>query len=186
METTSDARTTRQHPGRPPTLRDRLGYPVGLAYLWVLMTLFGAIVLETLMLYPNVFADPPGSLELTMEFLAVTGPGDFFPPLGMACWVLGAVLLVLTLRTRNVRWWIALSLAALVAEGIVSILFFWPRNDIMFTEGLAVHSAEYLRQVAWEFESVHWISRMAFNTVAAVGAFVGFLRLHRDRVLASV
>ncbi|RBP64247.1 hypothetical protein DFO66_107124 [Brevibacterium sanguinis] len=173
------ARTTR------PTLLDRLRLPVVIAYLWVMMTLFGAIVLETLMIYPNVFADPPESLGLAMEFLAVTGPGDVFPPFGMACWILGAASLLLTIRVRGVRWWIALSLAALVAEGIVSMLFFWPRNDVMFVEGLAVHSAEHLIAVAREFETWHWISRMTFNSIGAASVFVGFLRLHRFRVLAA-
>lgn len=60
----------------------RLAFPVVTAYLWVMMILFGAIVLETFMIYPNVFADPPQSLELTMDFLSVSGPSDFFPPLG--------------------------------------------------------------------------------------------------------
>jgi hypothetical protein len=36
-----------------------LAFPVVTAYLWVMMVLFGAIVLETFMIYPNVFSDPP-------------------------------------------------------------------------------------------------------------------------------
>ncbi|GAA4283936.1 hypothetical protein GCM10022261_14670 [Brevibacterium daeguense] len=174
--------TSQQSPVR--RLLDRITFPVAVAYLWVIMILFGAIILETVMFYPNIFADPPASLELSMDFLTVTGPNDVFPPFGMACWGFGAAALLLTLRTRNVRWWIALSLAALVAEGVVSILFFWPRNDIMFTEGLAVHSAEYLQQVAHEFQTWHWRSRMLFNGIAAVSVFIGFLNLHRNRVLA--
>ena len=46
----------------------KLALPVVTAYLWVMMVLFGAIVLETFMIYPNVFADPPESLELAMDF----------------------------------------------------------------------------------------------------------------------
>jgi hypothetical protein len=60
----------------------RLVFPVVTAYLWVMMVLFGAIVLETFMIYPNVFAAPPESLELAMDFMSVSGPSDFFPPLG--------------------------------------------------------------------------------------------------------
>lgn len=162
---------------------ERIAFPAVMVFLWVVMTLFGAIVLETLMIYPNVFADPPDSLELSMEFMSVAGPSDFFPPLGLACWIFGAVALVLTLRTRNVRWWIVLALAALIAEGVVSWMFFWPRNDIMFVEGLTVHSAEYLHQIAHQFETWHWRSRMAFNTIAAVSTFIGFLMLYRNRIL---
>ena len=162
----------------------RLAVPVVSAYLWVMMVLFGAIVLETFMVYPNVFADPPASLELAMDFMAVSGPSDFFPPLGFATWVLGAGALVLSWPVKEARWWVAFSLAMIVCEGVASMLFFWPRNEIMFVEGLDVHSAEYLKQVAREFETWHWRSRMGFNALAAVGAFVGFLKLYRHRLLS--
>jgi hypothetical protein len=162
----------------------RLAFPVVTAYLWVMMVLFGAIVLETFMIYPNVFADPPASLSLTMEFLSVSGPSDFFPPLGFLSWVLGTGALVLSWSVKAARWWIAFSLLMIVCEGVASILYFWPRNEIMFVEGLDVHSAEYLKQVAREFEAWHWRSRMGFNAAAAVGAFVGFLKLYRHRLLS--
>lgn len=173
-------------PGAEPrTRRQKAAHVVTLAYAWVLMILFGAIVLETFMIYPNVFADPPESLERGMEFLSVVGPSDFFPPWGFASWVLGAGALLLTWPERQVRWWIVLSLAAIVAEGLVSMAYFWPRNEIMFVEGLAVHSAEYLTQVAQEFETWHWRSRMGFNAVAAAAAFVGFLRVYRWQLTTS-
>ncbi|HZA43844.1 MAG TPA: hypothetical protein VE568_00855 [Rubrobacter sp.] len=162
----------------------RLVFPVVTAYLWVMMVLFGAIVLETFMIYPNVFAAPPESLELAMDFMSVSGPSDFFPPLGVLSWVLGAGALVLSWRVDEARWWILFSLAMILCEGVASMLFFWPRNEIMFVEGLEVHSAEYLKQVAREFETWHWRSRMGFNTAAAVAAFVGFLRLYRHRLLS--
>ena len=162
----------------------RLVFPVVTAYLWVMMVLAGAIVLETFMIYPNVFAAPPESLELAMDFMSVSGPSDFFPPLGFLSWVLGAGALVLSWRVEEARWWILFSLAMIVCEGVASMLFFWPRNEIMFVEGLEVHSAEYLKQVAREFETWHWRSRMGFNTAAAVAAFVGFLRLYRHRLLS--
>lgn len=165
-------------------LARRLAFPVQTAYLWALMTLFGAVILETFMIYPNVFFDPPASLETAMEFLAVSGPDDFFPPLGFASWVLGAAALLLSWRIPPVRWWIALSLALIVAEGVVSILYFWPRNTIMFSEGTAVHSVEYLRQVAAEFVSWHSASRLVFNTGAAAAAFTGLLTAYRYRIEA--
>jgi len=162
----------------------RLAFPVVTAYLWVMMILFGAIVLETFMVYPNVFADPPASLELAMDFMAVSGPSDFFPPLGLLSWVLGVGAFVLCWPVKAARSWILFSLAMIVCEGVASMLYFWPRNEIMFVEGLEVHSAEYLKQVAREFESWHWRSRMGFNALAAVSAFVGFMRLYRHRLLS--
>jgi hypothetical protein len=163
----------------------RLAFPVVIAYLWVMMILLGAIALETFMIYPNVFADPPASLELAMDFMIVSAPNDFFPPFGFLSGVLGAGALVLCWRVEAARWWILFSLAMIVCEGVASILYFWPRNEIMFVEGSEVHSAEYLKQVAREFETWHWRSRMGFNALAAVSAFVGFLRFYRHRLLSQ-
>ncbi|MCB7137459.1 DUF1772 domain-containing protein [Cellulosimicrobium marinum] len=163
---------------------ERAGWFAALGYAWVVMIVLGAIVLETLMVYPNVFHDPPASLELAMDFLAVRGPSDVFPPLGFTSWVLGAAAVVLCWRRRDARWWLVLSVAAIVAEGVASVVYFWPRNEVMFVEGLAQHSPEHLADVAREFETWHWLSRMVFNTVAAVAAFVGFLRVDRARFLA--
>jgi hypothetical protein len=44
--------------------------------------------------------------------------------------------------------------------------FFWPRNTIMFIEGTEVHSAAYLKQIAQEFQTLHW-ARLAFNAAGS-------------------
>src|SRR5215211_4607341 len=76
-------------------MRQRIAFWIILAYLWVMMILLGAIVMETFMVYPNVFYDPPRSLETALEFMAVRAPSDFFPPLGFLAWVTCAGSLVL-------------------------------------------------------------------------------------------
>jgi hypothetical protein len=159
-----------------------LAFPIVTAYLWVMMILFGAIVLETFMIYPNVFSDPPLSLELAMDFMSVAGPADFFPPLGLLSWILGTAALFLCWPVKSARWWILFSLIAILCEGVASMLYFWPRNTIMFVEGQEAHSAAYLRQVAQEFETWHWRSRLGFNAASAASIFVGFLRFYRHRL----
>ena len=119
-------------------------------------------MLETFLVYPNVFHDPPGSLELGMRFMAVRGPSDYFPPLGLLSWVTGVGALALAWPVRAAAAGILLSLAMIVGEGAASVLFFWPRNEILFVEGQAVHSAAVLRRVAQEFQTLHW-SRLAFK-----------------------
>lgn len=177
----SMAQARELHSPRPRL--ERLALPVTTGYLWVMMILLGAIVLETFMIYPNIFSDPPQSLDLSMEFLSVRGPSDFFPPLGLLSWVLGTASLLLSAKVRGARVWLLVSVLAIIAEGVISMLYFWPRNEIMFVEGLTVHSAEHLRQVAAEFATFHWMSRMGLNTVSAIGAFVGFCVLHGGRVV---
>lgn len=165
--------------------RQQLAYPVIVIDLWTMMILLGAIVLETFMIYPNIFHDPPRSLELAMEFMSVSSPHDFFPSLGLLSWIAGAGALALSWPVRQARWWIALSLLMIVADGVASMLLFWPRNQIMFVEGTALHSAEVLRQTAWEFQTLHWL-RVIFNAASAAFIFVGFVRFDRWRLLATV
>jgi hypothetical protein len=162
-------------------MRHRIAFWIILAYLWAMMILLGAIVMETFMVYPNVFYDPPRSLETGLEFMAVRAPSDFFPPLGFLAWVTGAGALVLGWRVKSARYWILFSVLMILGEGLFSMAFFWPRNEIMFIEGTAVHSANYLRQVAQEFLTLHW-ARVAFNVAASVSIFVGFLRFYRYRI----
>jgi hypothetical protein len=152
-------------------------------YLWVMMILFGSIILETFMVYPNVFHDPPASLATALEFMKIRAPGDFYPPLGFATWVLGAASLTAVWPARPSRDWLVLSIAMIVGEGIASMVFFWPRNTIMFVEGVAMHSAEVLRQTAEEFQRLHWL-RLAFNAIGSAAAFAAFLAYYRRTLLA--
>jgi hypothetical protein len=143
------------------------------------MTNFGAIAGETVMLYPNVFHDPPDSLVLTREFLVAGGPSDFFPPLGAAVMASGAAAILLTWRRRDVRWWMVTAGAVYVCcELLFSVWFFWPRNEIMFVDPVGTHSAEYLRQVAAEFEAGHWVRLIGAGASAALAA-TGFLTWYR-------
>ena len=155
-----------------------------LTYLWVMMILLGSIILETFMIYPNIFRDPPASFAVALDFMTVRAPNDFFPPLGFLSWVSGVGALLLGWRVPAARYWILGSLLMIVGEGLVSMAFFWPRNTIMFVEGAAVHSAAFLRQTALEFQTLHW-SRVAFNAVGSILIFTGFLKFYRHTITAA-
>jgi hypothetical protein len=149
-----------------------------------MMILLGSIVMETFMIYPNIFHDPPSSFETALAFMQVRAPSDFFPPLGFLSWVTGAAAIAAGWPTRSARSWIAASVAMILAEGLFSMAFFWPRNTVMFVEGQAVHSTEVLRQAAREFQALHW-GRVAFNAAGAAFIFVGFLKFYRAGVVAA-
>ncbi len=163
----------------------RITFGVLLIYLWVMMILFGSIVLETFMIYPNIFRDPPASFAVALDFMSVRAPNDFFPPLGFASWVSGAAALILGWRVKSARYWILGSLLMIVGEGVASMTLFWPRNTIMFIEGPAVHSAEFLRQTAREFETLHWL-RVAFNAIGSALIFTGFLKFYRHTIVTRI
>lgn len=161
-----------------------LTFWVILIYLWTMMILLGSIVLETFMIYPNIFVDPPASFAVALEFMDERAPSDFFPPLGFTSWVAGAASLLLGWRVKSARWWILGSVLMILGEGIASITLFWPRNAIMFVEGPAIHSAEFLRQTALEFQNLHWL-RVGFNALGSVLIFVGFLKFYRHTLLVG-
>ena len=74
------------------------------AFLWILMILLGSIVLDTFMVYPNIFHDPPKSFETALAFMSVRAPNDFYPPLGFLTWVAGLVSLALAWPERSARY----------------------------------------------------------------------------------
>ncbi|MCE0768314.1 DUF1772 domain-containing protein [Pseudonocardia kujensis] len=144
--------------------------------VWTALLSFGGVAAETVMLYPNIFADPPTSLDRAREFLVAGGPADYFPPLGAAVILAGLGTLALSRRDPRLRWWVAGAVAVFVAcEFLFSVLFFWPRNEIMFVDPPGTHSAQDLRRVAAEFVAGHWV-RLAGGAVTAALAFTALLR----------
>ncbi|MBB3083952.1 DUF1772 domain-containing protein [Geodermatophilus sabuli] len=144
--------------------------------VWAAMLSFGGVAAETVMLYPNVFGDPPASLERAREFLVAGGPSDYFPPLGASVVLAGLVTTVLTWREPRLRWWVAGAAAVYVTcEFLFSVLFFWPRNEIMFVDPVGTHSPEVLRRVAGEFVAGHRV-RLAGGAATAVLVFTALLR----------
>ena len=156
-------------------------FAITLTYLWVMMMFLGSMLIETLMIYPNIFHNVPESLATARKFMAVVTPHDFFPPLGLTCWISGLASLALNWRVNAARSWLLTSLLMMVAEGLCSMAFFWPRNRIMFVEGTAVHSAAFLRYTAREFQVMHW-ARVACNVLGSAAVLAGFLRFDRHRI----
>jgi hypothetical protein len=165
-----------------PIRRQRIALLTVGSYLWVMMILLGSIMLETFMVYPNIFYNPPDSFKAGLDFMKVRTPHDFYPPLGFFSWLLGAASLVAAWPVRRARYWVLASLAMIVAEGLFSIAFFWPRNTIMFVEGPSLHSAAVLRQAAEEFQRMHW-GRVAFNVAGSAAIFKAFLVYYRGVVV---
>lgn len=58
--------------------RDRLTWTVLVVLVWTAMMSFGGVAAETVMLYPNIFGDPPASLDRAREFLVAGGPVTTF------------------------------------------------------------------------------------------------------------
>ncbi|RAO13475.1 DUF1772 domain-containing protein [Micromonospora noduli] len=160
--------------------RIRLTWIVLIVLVWAAMMSFGGVAAETVMLYPNIFGDAPASLDRAREFLVAGGPSDYFPPLGASVVLMSLAATALTWRNRRLRWYVAAAAAVFIAcEFLFSVVFFWPRNEIMFVNPVGTHSPEYLRQVAEEFVAGHWV-RLAGGAVTSALAFTALLRFARE------
>ncbi|WP_082232033.1 hypothetical protein [Halobacillus massiliensis] len=149
-------------------------------HLWIQLIMLGSILLQTFMVYPNIFYNIPHSFEVGMEFMKVAAPNTYFPPLGFLSIVTGAVAALLVWRHKSTRWWVIASMLMIMLEGSASILFEWPRNEIMFIEGADVHSAAFLKQTAREFLIVHGF-RVLCNMAGSLFIFIGFMKFDRKR-----
>lgn len=162
-------------------METRAARAVSIVFAWVAITAFSGVLIETLLIYPNIFGDVPASLVRSTGFFSEVGPGDVFPALGLATLLTGLATIAVTwpLRPARIRALAAVAVA-LVGEFGFSAWFFWPRNTVLFVEGPAVHPAGELVRVAWEFETGHWL-RLAVCGVTAVLAFSALLRVLAGR-----
>jgi uncharacterized membrane protein len=153
-----------------------------LSHLWVQWIMLGSMLVNTFMLYPNIFYDVPKSLETAMEFMAVASPHTYFPPIGMASIITGILALILGWKVKSARLWIFWSMIMIVIEGAISIVFEWPRNEIMFIEGTDVHSIAFLKETAKEFVLIHSI-RVVTNIVGSILIFIGFMKYYKSDLI---
>src|SRR3954470_15859868 len=163
----------------------RVAYVILLAYLITMMMLLGGLLLETFMIYPNIFTDAPARFGISLQFMSVTGPAQYFRPFGMACVAFSVLGVVAAWRWRTARWWAVGSTVAIALEGISSRLYFWPLNTVLFVEGDAVHPAEVLRQASADFQTWHW-SRVLLNAVSAMCILIALLRFQRGAVREDI
>ncbi len=152
---------------------------VVIVFVWLLIISFGASIFEAFIIYPNIFYDVPTSLETSVEFMAIYEPIDFFPPLGLVTLLIGIIVSILTWKLKFATYWLIGSpIIILVGELLFSATFFWPKNTIMFSEGITLHSVENLRVTAQDFQTGQLL-RLSMNGVAAIMSFIGMLNFHR-------
>ncbi|UOQ84741.1 hypothetical protein [Gracilibacillus salinarum] len=157
----------------------QLSFLSAASHLWLQWIMLGSILVDTFMLYPNIFHNIPESFELGLEFMAVASP-----PLGAASIITGILALIFAWKVRPARYWILFSMLMIVLEGAASMIFEWPRNTIMFIEGTEVHSVAFLKQTANEFLMVHGF-RVACNIVGALLMFVGFMKYYKHTMFTK-
>lgn len=142
-------------------------------FAWLLTLLGGTLLFDTFVLYPNIFHNVPDSLAEAKQFLRHGSPSTFFKPFGSVIVAIGVMAIVFNWWSRPRLFYLITSFILLVAgDFLFSASFFWPRNHIMFNEGITVHSSAFLKATALEFQNFHWI-RVGVSIAASAIALAG-------------
>lgn len=155
-------------------------------YSFCATTFFGALLFDLVVLYPNVFANIPASLELTSEYLTVANPGTLFPRVGQATLLAGIIAVAFNWRMSRARNILLFSLAILFGGTyLITELFFNRRNEILFLEGVAQHPIGELRAVSREFLLVNWL-RVAVVFIAPWLAQAALLISYKNAISRNI
>ncbi|SEH51061.1 hypothetical protein SAMN05192559_101916 [Halobacillus karajensis] len=165
-------------------MRDKFTFWFITGHLWIQFIMLGSMLLNTFMVYPNIFYDIPHSFEVGLTFMEVASPHTYFPPIGLMSILTGLLAFLFVWPYKKERLWVGVSMFMIILEGAASIIFEWPRNEIMFIEGASVHSVEFLKQTAREFLVVHGF-RVLCNVAGSIFIFVGLLKFHKYRISKS-
>ena len=156
------------------------------------MLLYAAIITISAVLGANVYTSVvdarnwgssiPESLTTARHYFAVADPGTFFRVFSPMAQVLSIAALVLLWKTPARKWAAAATILAISAD-VLTFVYFYPRNDIMFRDTLDAAAATQ----AWSGWSAMNYPRSALVLFAAVcelaalRSFEDFSRRRREK-----
>jgi uncharacterized membrane protein len=140
--------------------------------------LLGAAVYESMVMAPN-YAFGLATLEHARGFLVASTPARFFRTLSPLAQLLLLLSLVLAWRAAptRARWLLLASLCAAIATDVVTFIFHYPRNELLFVAPLDRPAAE-LRRIAQEWAWGNYV-RICLLCVAVATAAVALRTLPR-------
>ena len=121
----------------------------------------------------------PNSIAAAREYFKVVNPGNFFRMFSPINQLLGLVVLVLFWKSSpSIRICLGAALAMyVVAEGL-TFMYFFPRNDIMFTTA-KLTDVDLLKKTLSEWRMMNWVRTF----ILVVGVSCSWLGLHKIYLL---
>src|SRR3982751_1724806 len=122
------------------------------AYFCLTLIVLGGTIFCVIVEYPNWFADVPSSLEATRSFYKAFNPGYFFQTMAPLSLLTGIAFVITGWRIAQARNFVLISLAALVAAELLTVIYIYPRLNVLFYgPSVASQSVEALRLAAQQF-----------------------------------
>jgi hypothetical protein len=123
---------------------------------------------------PNWGRDIPNSLETARNYFLKKTPGDFFKIVGRFYHILGLTTIILFWNFHpQARWYLASSFILFVLADVLTVTYFFPRNEILFIQkSLDLEAA----MQAWkEWSHMNWIRSLLLFT----GIILSCIALHK-------
>jgi uncharacterized membrane protein len=149
------------------------------------LILFSSVALASGLFFVNLYnsmvdakswgADLPNSIAAARDYFKVANPGNFFRLFSPINQVLALLSLLLFWKAfPGGRIYLGAALIMFVAADIMTFAYFYPRNDIMFTNA-SLQDTSALQKAWSEWNNMNWIRTL----VLLVGICCSFLFIHK-------
>lgn len=101
-------------------------------------------------------SDIPASIESARQYSKKYSPGTFFQIFGPVNLLLALGSLILCWPAEFVRWYLMAALFFFVASDVFTVLYFFPRNDIMFRTG-SISDVKALTDAWSQWSRMNWL-----------------------------
>jgi hypothetical protein len=131
-----------------------------------LITLNLLVVLSSGLFFVNVYSsivdarswssNIPDSVATARQYAKDFNAGTFFKLISPLSQILSVLALILFWKYSPIRLYLALVLASSVFSEIFTVLYFYPRNDIIFRTG-ALSDTEMISKALKEWNTMNWL-----------------------------
>jgi hypothetical protein len=122
----------------------------------------------------------PVSIQTAREYFKTVNPGNFFRIISPANQLFALIVLVLFWKASPaIRLMLGIAFLLYVLSDVMTLAYFYPRNEIMFKSPLS--NVGNLRKAFAEWNAMNWVR----SSICFVGLVFSFLSLHKITIAAN-
>ncbi len=146
--------------------------------LWIAVAAWGfwlgGLIYEMVVIMPLWSANLPNSvIEWNSRPNFVVNPTRFYIPIVLTLILSSALATILRWKSRNQRIWLILSTVCVITAFVFTIIYFFPKNDVLFRNQGAGLSGEEITATANAWIRANWI-RLGIMIVGFFAALKAF------------
>ncbi len=146
--------------------------------LWIAVVAWGfwlgGLIYEMVVIIPLWSANLPNSvLEWNSRPDFVVNPTRFYLPTAITLILSSLLAMILNWKSRNQRIWLILSTICVITTFVFTLLYFFPKNDVLFRNQVSGLSGEEITAIAnsWIKANYLRVMIMIIGFFAALKAF---------------